>query len=76
LLNKEVVVSEETKFCKVESLGKTKLVFSLNLPKQLGKYQVEAALLQADNEPIRSLRDFQLKERIEHLPSKSSIKKF
>ena len=76
LFNKEVVVSEESKSCKVKSLGKTKLVFSLNLPKQLGKYQVEAALLQADNEPIRSLRDFQLKERIEHLPSKSSIKKF
>jgi hypothetical protein len=73
LLHEGVAIFEKSQDCKVESLGKTNLGFTLNLPKKPGKYQVEAALLHADNEPVRSLRDFQLKEKTESPPGKPSI---
>ena len=64
LLHNGVAVSERSQPCKVISLGKSSLVFTLDLPMQPGRYQVEAALLRAGTEPVRSLRDFAIKPPI------------
>ena len=73
LLHEGVAISEKIQDGKVGSPGKTNICFTFNLPKKPGKYQVEAALLQSDNDPVRSLRDFKLKVKSESSPSMSSI---
>ncbi len=41
--------------------GRTQLAFFIDLPAPPGNYQLEAALIQPGDAPVRSLRDFQLK---------------
>ncbi|MFM2004596.1 MAG: hypothetical protein RLZZ09_251 [Pseudomonadota bacterium] len=72
LLRKGVAVSERSQACTVGSLGRTKLAFTFDLPSQPGDYQMEAALMQAGNEPVRSLRDFKTEVKTEGAARKGS----
>ena len=72
LLRKGVAVSERSQACTVGSLGRTKLAFTFDLPSQAGAYQMESALMQTGNEPVRSLRDFKIEVKTEGAPSKGS----
>jgi hypothetical protein len=58
LLRDGATVQEKNQPCEVPALGDTKLVFTIDIPGQPGKYQLEAALVQDGAEPVRSLRDF------------------
>jgi beta-galactosidase len=53
-------VAEKTQPCEVASLGRQKLTFSIEVPAEPGKYQLEAALVSPGAEPVRSLRDFEV----------------
>ena len=61
LLNAGLTVSEKSLPCEVPALGDAKLAFEIGIPAQPGQYQVEAALITPGAEPVRSLRDFQVK---------------
>lgn len=58
LLRDGKMVQEKSQPCQIPALGKKKLTFSLEIPKELAKYQVEAALVKPGAENVRSLRDF------------------
>jgi hypothetical protein len=51
---------EQIRLCTVPSQGKQTLAFAVDLPRQAGDYQLEAALVKAGAEEVRSLRDFQI----------------
>jgi len=61
LLKDDKVVQEQSLACDVAALGSAKLVFPIDIPAKPGKYQLEAALSKPGAEPVRSLRDFQVK---------------
>jgi hypothetical protein len=58
LLREGKVLREKTEAWVVPALGSRRLSFALSLPRELGAYQVEAALLKPGCDPVRSLRDF------------------
>jgi hypothetical protein len=51
-------VVEKSEPCIVPALGKKAVAFSIDIPKELGKYRVEAVLVKPGADPVRSLRDF------------------
>jgi hypothetical protein len=58
LLRDGKTLQETSRPCRVPPLGKQTLKFSIDVPGRSGPYQVEAALVKAGAEPVRSLRDF------------------
>ena len=54
----EKVVQEKTQPCEIPALGSVRLTFSLDIPRESGSYQLEAALVRPNDEIVRSLRDF------------------
>ena len=52
------VVEQQSQACTVAAMGQQRLAFSLVVPKQTGRYQVEAALVKPGAETVRSLREF------------------
>jgi len=53
-------VSEQTKDCTVEPLGREILTFDQKFPQQVGEYQVIGELIKVDGSVVRSLRDFKI----------------
>ncbi|MGA2034456.1 MAG: glycoside hydrolase family 2 TIM barrel-domain containing protein [Thermoguttaceae bacterium] len=66
LLGEGKIVEETTQPCAVSPLGREKLMFALDIPRRPGRYQVEAALLGPGAEPVRSLRDFDVRTEKDH----------
>ncbi len=60
LLRDGKTVAETTKPCEVPALGRQVVTLSLDLPANPGAYQVEAALIRGDSQPVLSLRDFEI----------------
>lgn len=60
LLGNGATVQEKTLPCTVPPLGSKTLTFTLDMPAQEGKFQVEAALVKPRSETVCSLRDFTL----------------
>ena len=60
LLKGSQVVQETVRQCQVAALGQNRLSFSCSIPAEPAAYQVEAALLQPGEAPVRSLRDFEI----------------
>lgn len=60
LLRDGATMLEKSQPCEVPALGRTPLVFTIDMPAAPGNYQLEAALLQADAAPVCSLRDVQI----------------
>lgn len=58
LLGGTKTVAEKSQPCEVPPLGNQDLVFTIDLPTQPGRYQLEATLVSPGAEPVRSLRDF------------------
>lgn len=58
LLKDSKVIQEQTKECKVSKLGKETIRFTVEIPTEPGKYQVEAALMKPISKEVISLRDF------------------
>jgi hypothetical protein len=54
------LAQEKTQPCVVAALGKEKLTFDIAIPNLPGDYQLEAALVQPGEPPVRSLRDFRI----------------
>jgi hypothetical protein len=54
------ILQETVRPCEVPALGERNLDFTHELPARPGDYQLEAALIKAGAEPVRSLRDFSL----------------
>ena len=52
------VVQEKTQSCEVAALGKTRLSFRTDIPRQPGRYELEAALVRRGMSPVRSVREF------------------
>lgn len=63
LLRDNTTVQEKIQPCEVAPLGDTKLAFTVDIPDQPGKYQLEAALITPGASPVRSLRDFTVKAK-------------
>ncbi|MFQ6036387.1 MAG: glycoside hydrolase family 2 TIM barrel-domain containing protein [Sedimentisphaerales bacterium] len=59
ILHKGKIISEQSKTCTVDSLGREILSFEQKVPKQAGEYQLVAELV-AEGLPVRSLRDFEV----------------
>ena len=57
LLRGAEVVSEQTQACAIDGYGDRRLSFSITAPVAAGDYTLEAALIQPDSPPTRSLRD-------------------
>jgi beta-galactosidase len=53
-------IAEKTQPCVVPALGRERLKFSIDIPATPARYQVEAALVGAGSQPVRSLRDFEV----------------
>ncbi len=60
LLREESPVQEASQEAELAPLGSKSLVFAISIPTEPGSYQLEASLLGANNEPVHSLRDFQI----------------
>lgn len=60
LLHEGKVVAEKTMPCEVESLGNRKVSFTIDIPAVPGRYEVEAALVRPNAQPVRSIRDFRM----------------
>jgi hypothetical protein len=58
LLRDGKTVQEKSQPCQVPALGTQKLTFSMEIPKESAKYQVEATLVKPGADRVRSLRDF------------------
>jgi hypothetical protein len=50
-------ISEQTKNCAISGLGQETLSFNVTIPSEQGKYQF-VAVLNTEDTPVRSLRDF------------------
>ena len=61
LLRDGASVQEKSLPCEVPALGAAKLTFTIDIPATPGNYQLEAALIRPDCEPVRSLRDLVVK---------------
>jgi hypothetical protein len=53
-------ISEQSKSCTVDGLGREVLSFVQGVPDKAGEYQLVAELVTADGPPVRSLRDFKV----------------
>ncbi|MCE5269406.1 MAG: hypothetical protein LLG00_16135, partial [Planctomycetaceae bacterium] len=60
LLRDSKMIAEQTQPCQLDAWGSRKLKFTIDIPNQSGSYQVEAALMQPGEKPVRSLRDFRV----------------
>jgi hypothetical protein len=58
LLRGTKTLAEQTQPCEVAPLGDKRLTFSLDVPTEPGRYQIEAALVKKGAHDVRSLRDF------------------
>lgn len=61
LLGDGGTIQEKSLPCRVAALGDVKLAFTIDVPSQPGNYRLEAALIRPGTDPVRSLRDFQIK---------------
>ncbi|MCF7972407.1 MAG: hypothetical protein K9N55_01185, partial [Phycisphaerae bacterium] len=61
LIQNGKTVTEQSQACTVESLGRTVIGLTLSVPKETGKYLLTAELVTKDKDPVRSLRDVQIK---------------
>ncbi len=57
ILHKDEIISEQSKTCGVDSLGREIISFKATVPSKPGQYQLVAELV-AEGVPVRSLRDF------------------
>jgi hypothetical protein len=53
-------IDEKSRPCKIPPLANRTVAFAVQIPDQDGQFQVEAALVKPDAEPVRSLRDFRV----------------
>ena len=58
ILKDSKVVSEHVNECKIPALGSHTAKFTLEIPKEPGKYEVEAALVKPGSKEVISIRDF------------------
>ncbi|MGB2863027.1 MAG: hypothetical protein WBC05_06855, partial [Sedimentisphaerales bacterium] len=59
------IVTEKSKNCQIDSLGRMVLAFDMEIPKEEGQYQLVAELTGSDSTKVRSLRDFKVLARQE-----------
>jgi len=62
LIRENKVLQEKESPCEVEALGKLALHFSVEVPVQTGKYLLRACLKKEGEEPVCSLRDFEVRK--------------
>jgi hypothetical protein len=60
ILRGDRTVSEQTRGCTVDPLGREILTFVHEFPQQIGEYQVIGELINVDGAVVRSLRDFKI----------------
>jgi len=60
LLNDRQLLKKLSVVAKVESLGQSKQDFLINIPSEKGEY-IMVAELEYNNEPVRSIREFEVK---------------
>jgi hypothetical protein len=60
ILRGDRTVSEQTRGCTVDPLGREILTFVHEFPQQIGEYQVIGELINVDGAVVRSLRDFNI----------------
>jgi beta-galactosidase len=60
LLHHGTTLEEHTQACEVAGFGSAKVVFTIDIPRSSGGYQLEAALVKPGADPVRSLRDFEV----------------
>ena len=60
LLGEGTTLQEKAQPVTIPALGSMRLVFAMTIPSRPGKCQAEAALTNADQQPVRSLRDFRV----------------
>ncbi len=60
ILRGDRTVSEQTRDCTVDPLGREILTFEQEFPQQAGEYQIMGELIKVDDAVVRSLRDFKI----------------
>jgi len=73
LIHENKVLQEKELPCEVEAFGKLELHFPVEVPAQAGKYLLRACLKKEGEEPVCSLRDFEVRKPLKTVLASSNL---